>query len=187
MPLYPNEETHRAWAVLEEHEIFARKPYVTVVQQSVRTGHGRIIDDFYQVKLRSFALVVPILDCGHVQVIRQYKHGPGRVGLGFAAGFLEADEEPRDCAMREMREEMGLGSDDVVALGSYVDNGNQRGCQGHYFLARNCRVVAEPDPGDLEEFEYLNLTVQQVDQALRDGLFSVIHHVAAWGLARPFL
>jgi len=187
MPSNSNTLAHTAWTVLDEREIFARQPYLSVVQQRVRTSRGQTIDDFYQVHLRSFALVVPVLETGQVQVIRQYKHGAGVVGLSFAAGFLDPDEPPLDCAMREMREEMGLGSDDVVSLGSYVDNGNQRGCWGHYFLARGCRMVAEPDPGDLEEFEYLTLTVDQVDQALKDGLFSVIHHVAAWGMARPLL
>ena len=187
MPSIPKHAAHTPWSVLQETEVFSRPPYVSVVQQAVRTGRGQRIDDFYQVRLRSFALVVPVLETGQVQVIRQYKHGPGKVGLGFAAGFLDPDEAPLACAKREMLEEMGLHAAEITPLGTYVDNGNQRGSTGHYFLARGCTHVAAPAPGDLEDFEYLSLSVKDVDNALRDGQFAVIHHVAAWGLARQRL
>ena len=172
-----------AWKVHSERTVFSRAPYFTVVEQTVETAAGQIIDDFYQVRLRSFGLVVPVLEDGRVLVIRQYKHGPGKVGLSFPAGFIEDGEDPAEGAKRELLEETGLVTDDLRPLGQFVDNGNQRGCLGHYFLGRACRQVQDPNPGDLEDFEYLTLTPSEIDAAIIAGQFNIIHHVAAWGLA----
>ena len=179
--------THAPWIVRRDSEIFARPPFLRVSQQTVEIADGTLIEDYYQVDLRSFALCVPILETGKVQVIRQYKHGPRKVCLGFPAGFLDQGEDPAACAERELLEETGLAPARLTGLGQFVDNGNQRGSTGHYFVGTGCRPVAAPDSGDLEEFEYLDLSLEQVDAAIQQGEFAVIHHIAAWGLARLHL
>ena len=175
---------HTPWTVNSEVEVFVRAPFLKVIQQDVTTGTGQRVDDFYKVILRNFSLVVPVLENGKILLIRQYKHGPGRTTLGFPAGFLEPGEAPETGAARELMEETGLIADEMIALGSFVDNGNQRGALGHYFIARRCTLSHAPDPGDLEEFEYLEMTPEQIDKALLAGEFGIIHHAAAWGLAR---
>ena len=177
-------KTHHEWIILDEQVVFSRHPFVRVVQQAVDIGQGRVIDDFFQVHLRSFAICVPFLTNGRVQVIRQYKHGPGRVCLGFPAGFLEEGEAPDVGVQRELLEETGLAVGTLTQLGNFVDNGNQRGCRGHYFVGHDCKPIAEPDPGDLEEFEYLELSVAEVDRAVAAGDFAITHDATAWGLAR---
>ena len=110
------------------------------------------------------------------------QHGPRREVLGFPAGHLDPGEEAEPAARRELMEETGLAPDRLIHLGSYVDHGNQRVCTGHYFAARDCRRIAAPDPGDLEEFAYETLGPEEIDAAIRRGEFGVMHHVAAWGL-----
>ena len=117
----------------------------------------------------------------------EYKHGARRFGLGFPAGFVEHDETPDSACARELTEETGYRAGHLQALGSYVDNGNQRGSMGHYFLARDCRQVAEPIVDAFEAGEVRLLRPDAIDRALAEGQFSVIHHVAAWALARPHL
>ncbi len=172
------------WKTLSLTYVFEALPRVRVSRQVVELPDGQVIDDFYQVHLRSFATVVPILEDGRVVLLRHYKHGPGRVCLGVPAGFVDEGEAPVDGARRELLEETGLVSDAWTELGSYVDNGNQRGCHGTYFLATGCRQVQAPDDGDLEEMEILYRTPEEVDALLRDGAFGVVHQAANWAFAR---
>ncbi|MGR3501495.1 NUDIX hydrolase [Pseudaestuariivita sp.] len=172
------------WETLDEEEVFAARPFLRVVRQRVRLPDGAEIDDFYQVKLRSFGMVIPVQEDGRVRMLEQYKHGPGRAGLSFPAGFIDPGEAPDVGAARELMEETGLAPDRLIKLGCYVDNGNQRGCEGHYFLGLGCREVAAPDDGDLEEMRQVVLTVAEVDAALKAGQFNVSHDVAGWGQAR---
>ncbi len=176
-----------AWQVLRRTPLFAAEPYVSVACEQVRTTSGVVIDDFYQVELATFALCVPQLPSGEIVTFWEYKHGPRRFGLGFPAGFVEKDEAPDSACVRELREETGFVPGTIQALGSYVDNGNQRGSLGHYFLARDCQHVAEPVIDALEIAEIRLMQPAAIDRALANGQFSVIHHVAAWALARPHL
>ncbi len=176
-----------AWEVLDRTELFSAKPYVSIARERVRTRSGAVIDDFYQVELATFALCVPQLTSGEIVTLWEYKHGARRFGLGFPAGFVEADEAADAACARELAEETGFRPGKLEALGCYVDNGNQRGSLGHYFLARDCQRVADPIVDDLEVAEIRLMRPEAIDRALAEGRFSVIHHVAAWALARPRL
>ncbi len=172
------------WKILAQETAFAASPYLEVVRQRIETGAGRIVDDFWQVKLRPFTMCVPLLGNGKVLAIRQYKHGPGRVSLAFPAGFADPLETPELTGRRELLEETGLAAGTMLHLGEFVDNGNQRGCVGNYYLAGNCTKIREPDSGDLEAMELVELTFAELDAAMFDGSIAIAHAALAWGLAR---
>ena len=52
------------------------------------------------------AAIVPILD-GEVILVRQYRYPIGSDLLEIPAGTLKANENPEDCAVRELEEETG--------------------------------------------------------------------------------
>jgi len=54
------------------------------------------------------AAIIPMKDDGTVMLIRQYRHAVGGFILEIPAGKLDPGEEPRDCAARELEEEIGL-------------------------------------------------------------------------------
>lgn len=54
------------------------------------------------------AAVVPMKDENTVLLIRQYRHAVGGYILEIPAGTLRPNESPRDCASRELEEEIGL-------------------------------------------------------------------------------
>lgn len=167
--------------------LLARPPYVTVTQQRLRTGAGVEIDDYYRVELAEFAVCVPQLADGGIATLWQYKHGPRAYGLSFPAGYLDAGEQALAACERELREETGLAGDTWVHLGSFVDNGNQRGSLGHYYLVTGCTAVAEPASGDLETMELKVMRPDEIDAALAAGSIQILHHAAAWALARGHL
>lgn len=172
------------WKTRSVETVFEAAPYVKVTKEQVELPDGRLISDFFQLQLRSFALVVPVLEEGGVVLLRQYKHGPRKVSVTFPAGFVDPGEAAEDAAARELLEETGLQAAELVPMGSFVDNANQKGCEGHYFLALGCRRVAEPNAGDLEEMQEEVWSAEELDAGMCNGAFAVTHHVAAWGMAR---
>lgn len=177
----------QSWKTRSRKQVFEAAPYVRVSVETVELPDGAVVDDFFQVDLLPFALIVPVMDDGQILTLRQYKHGPRRISPTFPAGFVEVGEPPLAAAQRELLEETGCVSDDWQPMGSFVDNGNQRGSEGHYFLARSCQRVQDPASGDLEEMVEEYWTPGDLDAALRDGEFAITHQVAAWGLARLYL
>lgn len=173
------------WTTLDETEVFSAMPYLRVLKQKVAIPDGPVIDDFYKVDLRAFALVVPFTSDGRVVVIEQYKHGPECVSVTFPAGYVEEGEDPALAASRELEEETGYATrQPLTSMGTMVDNGNQRGCTGHYFAATGCDFVKDPQSGDLEEMLIRTMAPDELDQALAEGKFAIVHHAAAWGMAR---
>ncbi|MDO6732128.1 NUDIX hydrolase [Marinovum sp. 2_MG-2023] len=170
------------WKTLATETLLSRAPWVEVTREVVEIRPGQVIDDFYQVRLMDFAMVIPFLEDGRVLLVEQYKHGPRKSILTFPAGHVDPGETGEPAAKRELMEETGLEAGELISLGARVDNSNQRVCTGHFFAALNCRQVAAPAPGDLEDFAYITLSPAEIDDAMRDGRFGVIHHVAAWGL-----
>src|SRR5512143_1541502 len=54
------------------------------------------------------AAIVPMKDEETVLLIRQYRHAAGGYILEIPAGTLKPGEDPRDCAVRELEEEIGF-------------------------------------------------------------------------------
>jgi ADP-ribose pyrophosphatase len=74
--------------------------------ETVALPNGNTVD-LEIVRHPGAAAVVPVLDDGDVLLIRQYRHAAGGYLLEIPAGTLHAGEDPRDCALRELEEEIG--------------------------------------------------------------------------------
>ena len=174
----------RPWTTLSRQTAFDAPPYLRVIREVVEVAPGRVIDDFWQVELRPFVVVVPVLADGRVTTLTGYRHGPRRVCLSLPGGFIDPGESPEEAVRRELVEETGLSPRLLHFLGDYVDNGNQRGGHGHYYLALNCTAAPGRTNDPTEAAVTTAMTVAEVDAALNEGRFGVIHHVAGWCLAR---
>lgn len=172
------------WTVLSRTLAFDASPHVRVFREEVEVAPGHVVPDFWQVDLRTFAAVVPVMADGRVMTMTGYRHGPRRVCLSFPGGFLDPGEAPEEAALRELAEEAGIAPARLIRLGDFVDNGNQRGGHGHYFLAIGCQPAAGRRDDATEVAHLALMSPQEVDSALDRGDFGVIHHVAGWCLAR---
>lgn len=172
------------WKTLSTEVAFDRRPYLRVTREVVEVAPGHVIDDFWQVDLRQFVVVVPVLTDGRIMTMTSYRHGPRKVCLSMPGGFIDPSETPETAARRELIEETGLVPGRLIGLGDFVDNGNQKGGHGYYFLAPGC-TQDRPAVADATEDALLQaMTAAEVDAALDSGGFGVIHHVAGWCLAR---
>jgi ADP-ribose pyrophosphatase len=62
------------------------------------------------------AAVVPLLPGGSVVLIKQYRYVVNDTIWEIPAGRLEKNESPRDCAFRELEEEVGFKATELVQL-----------------------------------------------------------------------
>ena len=84
-------------------------------------------------------------------------------------------------------EETGYEAEEWIELGSYVVDANRGFCKGHFYFAKGARRIQDPDANDLEAYEILFLTKDELLQAVTDGRFAVISWAAAVGLALPHI
>ena len=62
------------------------------------------------------AVVIPVFDDGTVALVRQYRHAAGKSLLEICAGTLNAGEDPKEGAIRELEEEIGVRAGKIEKL-----------------------------------------------------------------------
>src|SRR4030095_7876091 len=148
----------KPWTTLHRRVEFSGGPIREIARETVQLPDGRIIDDFYTARMGDYALIYAVTVEGKVLVLRQYKHGVGRVCLTFPGGYVAPGEDPARAAERELIEETGYRGRRLTPLGSFVTNANQ-GCNtAHLFRIDECTREREPESGDLEEMELVEFT-----------------------------
>ena len=90
--------------------------------------------------------IVALDDAGRVATVRQYRHPLGRELLELPAGTLDvAGETPIAAAHRELAEEVGLATDELVALGAMWNSAGWSDERTLLFLAARTRPAPSPD------------------------------------------
>lgn len=64
-------------------------------------------------------VLVPVDDQGNLWFVRQYRHAAQVELLELPAGSLEPDELPEACALREVREEIGMAAGHIEKIGDF--------------------------------------------------------------------
>lgn len=130
--------------------------------------------------------ILPIDSDGYIWFVRQYRHAAGEELLELPAGTLEPNESPRECADREVREEIGMGSDKLKLIGKFYMAPGYSTELMHVYIATG--LYEAPLAGDSDEFLNVErIPVQQIPDMIRTGKIIDGKTLAVFQLARPYL
>ena len=172
-----------AWRVLDRSLAFDAGKRLSVWRERVMLPDGREIDDYLQVALPDFVVLVALTADDFAVMLKGYKHGARRSCLTFPGGLLEPGEDPEAAARRELLEETGFECGEIASLGAFIVNGNQGCAKAHIFYGTNARLVAAPCDADLEKASRLLLPFDQLPLHVGLGGFNLMPHATALGLA----
>lgn len=181
------ENTSECWRLLETRNVFDGGRHLKVNRQCVRLPSAQVVDDYYQVELPSFSVVYALTEKSEVVVLRQYKHGVGRVCLTLPGGQVETGEEPEFAARRELLEETGFGGGRWTAAEPLILHGNQKIATAYIYVAESVFQIADAASGDLEEASVELIHRSLFARAVLSGEVPITSHVAATGLASSIL
>jgi 8-oxo-dGTP pyrophosphatase MutT (NUDIX family) len=162
----------RPWQRLDSKRIFDCRVFSLRGDRSrsPRTGTEH---DFFVLEACDWVNIVPITADGHVVLVRQYRHGIDGITLEVPGGMVDTcDVSPLEAARREMNEETGYDSDDVIPLGSIHPNPAIQANRCHTFLARNVEKRHEPVFDGTEETEVVLVPLADVPALVRRGEIS---------------
>ncbi|NBC16013.1 MAG: NUDIX domain-containing protein [Bacteroidetes bacterium] len=110
---------------------------------------------FYVIESPDWVNIIPVTPDGQLVFIEQYRHGTEAVTLEVPGGMVDPDETPAEAARREMREETGYDTDEIVYIGSVAPNPAIQNNECHTYLALDARRVEQQH---LEGTEIIDVT-----------------------------
>jgi ADP-ribose diphosphatase len=114
------------------------------------------------VEHRGAAAIVPILGGGNVILVRQYRYAVTTELLEIPAGTLEPNENPENCARRELEEETGYRCKEITKiLECFVAPGYSTE-KIHIYLAKDLTKTRT----HMEDDENINLETYPLSEAL---------------------
>ncbi|MBO4385281.1 MAG: NUDIX hydrolase [Clostridia bacterium] len=149
------------WDALDERELLKTRVFRVL---SRRERAGDIEGDYIALDAPDCVVVIPEYR-GNFVLVRQWRHGAGRLTTEFPGGVVDRGEDPREAALRELREETGYRAGSMELLGVCSPNPALFNSRFYCFLARELEPAGklEPDPDEL-----LNVFLRPIDEAIAD-------------------
>jgi ADP-ribose pyrophosphatase len=139
---------------------------------------------FSVIEAKDWAIVVPVLEGAQGKqfvMVWQWRHGARSLSLEFPGGVFEEGENPKDAAIRELREETGYVPQKIEKIGEFSPNPAIMSNRVHFFLAEELTNCGKQS---LDEDEYVEVVLVNADEVIQGmGKEPYIHALMGSALA----
>jgi 8-oxo-dGTP pyrophosphatase MutT (NUDIX family) len=127
------------------------------------------VGSYYVLENPDWVNMVVLTRAGELVLVRQWRHGTGRVELELPAGMIEKGEDPLAAAARELREETGYEAERWTLIGSARPNTAYQENTCYTALGEGAARVGPTafDPG--EDIDVVLVSEADVGRYVRDG------------------
>ncbi|MGH3713250.1 MAG: NUDIX hydrolase [Micromonosporaceae bacterium] len=168
------------WTVLDSR-IDYDQPHYRVRRDRIQLPDGNEID--YWVSVRPHvAVVFAHTPDDRVLLVEQYKHGAGQVTLELPAGTFPDGEDPILAGARELAEETGYRSAELLELGAMYCDASKNTNLVHILYGHNAQQVCSPRLDANEVAAGLTVTTvarHELSGMIADGRIRAMSSVAA--------
>lgn len=130
--------------------------------------------------------VIAIDKDGSIVLVKQYRKALEDFSLEIPAGKLEVNEEPRETAIRELKEETGLVASKLSYIMEFYTSPGYCNEKIYLFLAEDLKEVdSQPDEGEF--IEKVNITMNQLMKKINRGEILDSKTIISAYVAKDFL
>lgn len=153
--------------------------FLRIRKDTVELPNGNVIPDYYVRESAGFVMIFALTREQRVVLTRQYRYGSDSIGLELPAGMLERNEDPADCARRELLEETGHTVARIEPLGTYAAEPVRSTARAHLFLATGAHATHEQRLDPTEHIDVETASLDDFAAMLRDGRIDNLASLAA--------
>lgn len=165
------------WKVLESEYLF-NVPWLTVRKDKCELPNGKIMPAFYVNEYPSWVTAVALTKEGKVVMVKQYRHGIGKVCIETPGGVVDAGEAPEIAIKRELTEETGYQFETLELLGTTCANPSTCNNYLYMYLATGGVKTAEQSLDETEDVEVVVYSIDELKQLLKENKIIQSMHVS---------
>lgn len=115
------------------------------------------------------AVVIPVTNEGKLVMVTQIRYPFQTTLLEFPAGKLDIDEDPLDCAIRELEEETGYKSGKVNKLGKIYTAPGYCTETLHIYVAQELKKGDHKREEGEQGMEVFELSLEEIEKKINNG------------------
>lgn len=161
------------WKILESNYMRPRFRF-----DKCELPNGRVFEAM-ALEFHTWAAVVALTKNQEVVLIRQYRHGAQEVFWEFPGGVVEDGENPLAGAQRELQEETGYTTSNIIKVGSFHPNPALQTNVMHAYLALDAEKTDVQKLDEAEEIEVHLVPLDELVAMTKRGEFCHGLQVAA--------
>ena len=94
--------------IIKKKNIVYSNKWLKIISKDLEGDKKKIIKKFYSLKQQDYVNIVIQTHDKKFVMVRQYRHSIEKYSLEFPGGLLEKNEDPKNCAIKEVKEETGI-------------------------------------------------------------------------------
>lgn len=167
-----------AWRVRASSYV-VDSPYMRLRVDELELPDGTIIPDYYVREAGGFVTILALTPTAQVVLVRQYRYGADSIHLELPSGMLFENEDPCDCAVRELAEETGYEVDRCELAAVYLPEPVRSTARAYVFIGAEARKTRELFLDPTEHLEVELVSLPRFRAMLQDGTIDAGGSIAA--------
>lgn len=174
------------WKILSSKYLYRSNGVALRIDQC-EIPNGNIFEP-YVIETGTWVNVIALTKDREVVLVKQYRHGAGQVMLEIPAGVMDSeDENPLQTAKRELLEETGYTSPNIVEVGKTYPNPATHNNLTYSFLALDVEKVGQQHLDETEEIDVSLMPFDEFIAFAKNGGLPQALHIAALFFALTYL
>ena len=143
--------------------------------------------DYFFSETSGNVLIVPVLDDGRLVLVRQYRYLEEKTGIEFPGGGIGKNESPTRAAARELLEETGYTTENLIKVGAFEPCVGLVKDLSHVFIANELTQAQSQQSTGVENTEVLYRRVDEFEDMIKHGEIWSGQVLAVWAMVRDLL
>ena len=174
----------KKWNKKKLKEIYEGRIF-SLKQQECFHPKLQVEHDFFILETYDWINVVATTEDNKIIFVKQHRLGTDEITLETPGGIIEKNEDAFDTAKRELLEETGYSSNEIILLKKLSVNPAILNNYIHFYYAPNCKKVSEQQLDLAEDIEVLLYKQNEVIEMIQSG--TINHSIIITALSLFFL